>query len=219
VFTSFLTTDGARDTLGDPPPMPRFDAIFFDFDGVLIDSEPVHWACWREVLLPLGVSLEWEFYRDSCIGIDDREMLKMMAGERDWRELWAQYPAKKELFRERMMTNPPFPETLAATLERLRTDSYRMAVVSSSSCQEIEPIMEHAGLRGYFETVVGGGDVQRHKPDPEPYLLAASRLGTKSAVVLEDSEAGMASGRAAGFEVLQVRHPSDVAHVLRAAGI
>lgn len=199
--------------------MPAFDAIFFDFDGVLIDSEPVHWACWREVLLPLGVSLEWEFYRDFCIGIDDREMLEMMAGERDWRELWAQYPAKKELFRERMVAAPPFPETLAATLERLKGAAYRMAVVSSSSCQEIEPLMERAGLRGYFETVVGGGDVSRHKPDPEPYLLAAKRLGVKRAVVLEDSEAGLQSGRAAGFEVLRVKHPSELAHVLREAGI
>src|SRR3954470_12575719 len=92
------------------PTMAAFDAIFFDFDGVLIDSEPVHWACWAEVLAPLGVILEWDFYRDSCIGIDDREMLKTMATRanppRDWQELWAQYPAKKELFRQRMAGSP-----------------------------------------------------------------------------------------------------------------
>ena len=94
---------------GVSPTMTGFQAIFFDFDGVLIDSEPVHWACWREVLLPLGVLLDWEFYRDKCIGIDDREMLRMMAGERDWRELFAEYPKKKELFRARMIQAPPFP--------------------------------------------------------------------------------------------------------------
>jgi HAD superfamily hydrolase (TIGR01509 family) len=199
--------------------MAIFDAIFFDFDGVLIDSEPVHWACWRDVLLPLGANLTWEFYRDYCIGVDDRDMLKMMAGgERDWRELWAQYPAKKQLFRDRMMVALPFPLSLPATLDRLK-GTYRMAVVSSSSREEIEPLMERAGLRGYFDTVVGGGDVKKHKPDPEPYLLAASRLGVSRAVVLEDSAAGMASGRAAGFEVLQVRHPNDVPEVLRGAGI
>src|SRR5215472_12451407 len=100
--------------------MPRFDSILFDFDGVLIDSEPVHWACWREVLLPLGVSLEWEFYRDQCIGIDDRLMLQMMATAsdppRDWQEMWACYPAKKELFRGRMIVEPPFPADLAVLL-------------------------------------------------------------------------------------------------------
>ena len=51
----FSLTTPARMLRWDFPPMPAFDAIFFDFDGVLIDSEPVHWACWREVLLPLGV--------------------------------------------------------------------------------------------------------------------------------------------------------------------
>src|SRR5581483_6383312 len=71
--------------------MKRYDAILFDFDGVLIDSEPLHFACWAEVLAPLGVRLEWEFYSRHCIGIDDREMLRMMATRSDppraWEEL------------------------------------------------------------------------------------------------------------------------------------
>ncbi len=198
--------------------MTGLEAIFFDFDGVLIDSEPVHWACWREVLLPLGVVLDWEFYRDSCIGIDDRDMLKMMAGDRDWRDLWAKYPDKKLLFRNRMISAPPFPEGLGAMLEELKR-SYRLAVVSSSGRDEIEPLMDRAGLLHYFDTVIGGGDVRKHKPDPEPYQMAASRLAVSRAVVLEDSEAGQASGRAAGFEVLAIKHPNDVPGVLRGAGI
>lgn len=197
--------------------MPRFDAILFDFDGVLLDSEPVHWACWREVLLPLGVSLEWEFYRDHCIGIDDRLMLQMMSGDaRDWRELWAQYPSKKELFRTRMMAAPPFPEGRAALLEELRP-AYRLAVVSSSSCAEIEPLLERAGLREYFGTIVGAESVTNYKPAPEPYLVAAERLAVRSPLVLEDSQAGIASGRAAGFEVAHIPHPSEMERVLREA--
>jgi beta-phosphoglucomutase len=194
--------------------MTGLEAIFFDFDGVLIDSEPVHWACWHDVLVRLGVNLSWDFYRDHCIGVDDREMLKWMAGDnRDWRDLWAQYPAKKQCFRARMIDNPPFPSTLPALLDRLEP-KYRLAVVSSSSCEEIEPLLEKAGLRNYFGTVVGGGDVQHQKPDPEPYRLAATRLGVTRAVVLEDSKAGMAAGRAAGFDVIQVRHPNDVPALL-----
>ena len=200
--------------------MPPFDSILFDFDGVLLDSEPVHWACWAEVLAPLGVILTWEFYRDHCIGIDDREMLRMMATRshppRDWNELWAQYPAKQVLFRSRMETSPPpFHASLKPMLEEL-DGRYVMAVVSSSACAEIEPLLVTGGLRHFFRTVVGGGDVKRHKPEPDPYLLAADRIGARRPLVLEDSAAGIASGRAAGFEVLEIPHPSQVAELLRA---
>ncbi len=199
--------------------MAGFDSIFFDFDGVLVDSEPVHFACWAEVLKPLGVTLEWDFYRECCIGIDDREMLRMLASAadppRDWRELWAEYPNKKELFRSRMASAPPFPEALPGLLEWL-DGRYGLAVVSSSSLLEIEPLLEAGGLRRFFHTIVGGGDVKKHKPDPEPYLLAAQRLGSRRALVLEDSEPGMASARAAGCEVISVKHPTEVPGLLRA---
>jgi beta-phosphoglucomutase len=196
--------------------MLLFDSILFDFDGVLMDSEPVHFACWREVLLPLGVSLEWGYYLDYGIGIDDKLMLQRLAGEeRDWRELWAQYPAKKELFHSRMVAAPPFPEGLAALLEDLRA-AYRLAIVSSSSSSEIEPLVERAGLRHYFATIVGGDSVTRHKPAPEPYLLAAERLQARTPLVIEDSAAGAAAGRAAGFAVLEIRHPTELESALRA---
>ncbi len=198
--------------------MPGFDSIFFDFDGVLVDSEPVHCACWAEVLKPLGVTLEWECYRNSYIGIDDRDMLRMLAAAtgppRDWRELWAQYPRKRELFRSRMLGAPPIPEAIADLLDSWN-GRYRLAVVSSSSLYEIVPILEAGGLRRFFHTIVGGGDVTRQKPDPEPYLLASKRLGSRRPLVLEDSAAGMASGRAAGFEVVAVRHPTEVPDLLR----
>jgi beta-phosphoglucomutase len=198
--------------------MPEFQAILFDFDGVLLDSEPVHCACWAEELAALGVTLTWDFYSRYCIGIDDRDMLKMMATQaeppRDWRDLWACYPAKKERFRARMITSPAFDPALSGLLAGLR-EHYRLAVVSSSSCSEIEPLLVAGGLRAHFDTVVGGEQVERHKPAPDPYLLAAERLGVTRALVLEDSAAGIASGRAAGFEVLAVERPADVPGILR----
>jgi len=197
--------------------MCALQAIFFDFDGVLLDTEPVHWACWAEVLTPAGLTLTWEYYRDRCIGIDDREMLRTMALQahppRDWDSLWALYPAKKQLFQARM-TAPPFETSLAGMLPGLHRQ-FKLAVVSSSSSSEIEPLLVAGGIREHFDTVVGGGDVARHKPAPDPYLLAATRLGVETALVLEDSVAGIASGRAAGFEVLTVRHPAEVAGLLR----
>ena len=65
-------------------------------------------------------------------------------------------------------------------------------------------------MRQFFRTVVGGENVKRHKPAPDPYLLAAERLGLRAPLVVEDSEAGLAAGRAAGFEVLAVKHPAEV---------
>ena len=197
--------------------MPEFDAILFDFDGTLLDTEPVHWACWAQMLAGVGVTLTWEYYRDFCIGIDDKIMLQRLAEAalppRDWNELWALYPAKRELFRERM-AHPEFDPALTTLLNDL-AGSYKMAVVSSSACSEIQPILEAGGLLSFFGTVVGGGDVKRHKPAPEPYLLAAERLQVNRALVLEDSDAGVVSGRAAGFEVIRVKHPTDVPTLVR----
>jgi HAD superfamily hydrolase (TIGR01509 family) len=159
------------------------------------------------------VTLDWEFYRDRCIGIDDREMLRMMATgsdpPRDWETLWAHYPAKRDLFRVRMIDAPPFPSGLGEFLDGL-CGEYKMAVVTSSGRSEIEPMLQAGGLFRYFDTLVCAGDTGRHKPAPDPYLLAAKRLQARTALVVEDSAAGIASGRAAGFEVLPVKHPADV---------
>jgi beta-phosphoglucomutase len=200
--------------------MRRFDAILFDFDGVLIDSEPLHCASWAEVLKTVGVVLEWDYYRDHFIGIDDRDMLKTIAAAsdppRDWQELWALYPKKKEIFRARTLSAPPFPAELEPMLAKLANE-YALAVVSSSSRTEIEPLLKAAQLWPHFRTLVGAEDLDRkfHKPAPDPYLTAARRLGARTPLVLEDSQAGVASATAAGFEVIKVHHPTEVPLLLQ----
>ncbi len=184
----------------------RFDALLFDFDGVLVDSEPLHCACWAEVLGPFGITLDWGTYAAGYIGMDDRDMIRRLAAEANpplaWEVLWAQYPHKKELFQKRMQ-QPPFPAGLADLLARLRS-AYKMAVVSSSARSEIEPPLIAGGLRGYFDALVAGSEAPRHKPAPDPYLLAARLLEARNPLVIEDSAPGVASARAAGFAVLQV---------------
>ncbi len=194
--------------------MPRPEAVFFDFDGVLLDSEPVHFTCWSEVLAPFGIRLDWQTYAATCIGVAESVMIEGFAKRanppRDAAELWAAYPAKQACFRRVMSDRPPFPEGLPEFVRSLARE-YRLAVVSSSSRNEVEPMLERGGIRPFLGTVVCGEDVVRHKPAPDPYLLAAERLGVKTALVAEDSEAGVASARAAGFDVVQIPHPSDTA--------
>jgi len=196
--------------------MSGFDAILFDFDGVLIDSEPLHCACWAAALAPLGVKLEWDIYRARYMGVDDRDMLcHIAAGANpplDWEMLWARYPVKKELF-QREMQRPQFVPGLSALLDELHPD-YKLAVVSSSARLEIEPPLVLGNLRGYFGALIAGEDVEHLKPAPDPYLLAARLLSAQKPLVVEDSPAGITSGRAAGFEVLAVSSASSMAAAL-----
>lgn len=197
--------------------MRRYEAILFDFDGVLLDSEPLHFSCWREVLLPLGIDLDWESYRDHCIGVADRDMVKFLAARArkpvTFEQVWELYPHKSRLYVERVAANPPFPEATRRLVPDL-SRNYRLAVVSSSGRQEVEPLLVAGGLRPYFAIVVTGEDVERHKPSPEPYLTAARRLGIRRALVVEDSAPGEASGRAAGFDVLRIERADRLSEAL-----
>jgi beta-phosphoglucomutase len=194
-----------------------FEAIFFDFDGVLADTEPLHWECWSKVLSPFGIVLDWNTYCQKCIGIADREMIEMLCRLApvpvEFDRLWAQYPAKKQLFSDRVQHQPPIA---SETVELLRSlGGYQLAVVSSSGRLEVEPVLVNAGIRGMFKALVFGEDVPALKPAPDPYLRAAELLGVKSALVVEDSEPGMESARRAGFEALRVSNPKLLPDLLR----
>jgi beta-phosphoglucomutase len=193
-------------------------AILFDFDGVLADTEPLHCACWAEALAPQGISLDWQTYRDHCVGLSDPDLVAFVAAragrEADFDKLWAAYPRKQELFRSRALADPPISREVVTLLESL--SAYKLALVTSTSRVELEPLLRHAGILDLFDTLVCGEDVTRHKPEPEPYLLAAQRLGVTRALVVEDSPAGLASARAAGFEVLHIQEARRMPALLRA---
>ncbi|MBI2690030.1 MAG: HAD family phosphatase [Acidobacteria bacterium] len=197
----------------------QFDSILFDFDGVLADSEGVHFECWTAILQPLGIPLTWESYCAYCIGITDRAMLEVLARQKtpphDVEDLWQYYPKKKALFREKAYANPPIPEPTRLMLRQL--EGLKLAVVSSSGRAEVEPVLERAGIHDCFETIVTGEDVQNRKPHPEPYLLAAERMGVSRPLVVEDSEPGAAAGRAAGFPVLKLGSPYELPEALLGA--
>jgi beta-phosphoglucomutase len=194
-----------------------YEAILFDFDGVLADSEPVHFECWQEILQTFGLHLDWKTYTEQGIGISDRKLLGFLCDRADppmdVEQLIAEFPRKKDMFRARMLERQPFSTEVFELLPELR--DYQLAVVTSSGRTEVEPVLEKAGLRNFFHAVVYGGDVQQHKPAPDPYLLAVQKLGVRSALAVEDSNAGETSARAAGLEVLRVRTASEMPALLR----
>lgn len=197
--------------------LDRYEAVLFDFDGVLVDSEPVHFECWAEVFRPFGIHLDWETNGKRCVGWSDRATVEYFASLANppvpFERLWAEYPRKSALFVKRLMENPPWADGIFDLFKSLQ--NYKLSVVTSSVRSEIEPILDAGGLSAIFDTVVYGEDVEHHKPEPDPYLLAASRLHTKSALVVEDSDAGERSGRAAGFDVLRIPHASQTVRLVR----
>jgi HAD superfamily hydrolase (TIGR01509 family) len=197
-----------------------FEAILFDFDGVLVDSEPVHLSCWNQILNEnFGYTVRWEDFAPNCVGVNERGTVEWLVAQRNppvpFDELWDLYPRKKQLFRERMLVSGAPGDDVIDLLKGLKSD-YLLAVVTSSGRVEVEPVLEAAGILPLIQTAVYGSDVRNLKPAPDPYLLACQRLGTNNALVVEDSEAGVASGRAAGLEVLQIKAQKELCPALKA---
>lgn len=198
--------------------MQRYQALLFDFDGVLADTEPVHFACWSEALKPLGVDLNWETYRQHCVGVTDRALIEYLCHRSNpplqFDRLWQEFPHKQELFRQRMLADPPIS---AQVIEFIRSlQDYKLAVVSSSARSEIQPVLERAGIALCFGAIVCAEDVSRHKPAPDAFLVAAQRLGVEHALVAEDSDAGLEAAKAAGFDVVEIREASRMPELVRA---
>jgi beta-phosphoglucomutase len=203
-----------------------FDSILFDFDGVLADTEPIHFACWREVLADFGIDLAMSRLPE-FVGVADRAMLERLGAERhppiSADELWPSYARKQRLFRSRVQSRigveQPVRTETVELLNALSLD-YKLAVVSSSHRSEVEPVLERAGIRPLFQALVCGMEIPNLKPAPDPYLRAAELLSADRPLVVEDSDAGVAAGLAAGFEVLRVSAPhalpNELAEFLKA---
>ncbi len=194
-----------------------FDSILFDFDGVLADTEPIHFICWREVLIPFGIDLAWPFYQRECIGVSDRAMLERLGAARQppisADEIWPSYELKQKSFQARIAAAPPFSDETIDLIHKLHS-SYKLAVVSSSHRSEVEPPLERAGIRPLFQAMVCGMEVPNLKPAPDPYLRAAQLMGARAPLVVEDSDAGVASATAAGFDVLRLSDPKSLTQEL-----
>ncbi len=184
-----------------------------------MDSEPVHLACWNQLLNNnFGYTVRWEDFAPNCVGVHERGTVEWLIAQRNppvpFDDLWDLYPRKKQLFRDRMLLSGAVHDDVVDFLKQLRGE-YLLAVVTSSGRVEVEPILESSGILPLIQTAVYGSDVKNLKPAPDPYLLACQRLGTTNALVVEDSAAGVASGQAAGLEVLQIQAQRELCPALR----
>ena len=174
-------------------------AVVFDFNGTLSDDEPVLARVYAELFGELGRPMTADEYYEQLAGHTDEEMFIRWLGA-----------SSDELIRERVRRYNELVSDGSTVhedvREAVRWAAARMpvAVVSAALRDEIEPVLAAAGLRDLFALVLSQDDVTRGKPDSQPYLLAAERLGVlpSQLLVFEDTDVGVASAKAAGAHVV-----------------
>ncbi len=190
-------------------------AAVFDFDGVIVDSEPLHFRALRDALLAEGVTITPEEYWGSYLAYHDRAAI-CLALEHHRQPAPPERVTRLELrkiarFAELVPEVPVFEG--ARQLVRSLARELPLAIASGARHQEIEAILHGLGLRDAFAAIVGVDDVPRAKPDPLPYLEAARRLAASApalapaeCVAFEDSPPGIMAALGAGMRVVGVAH-------------
>jgi HAD superfamily hydrolase (TIGR01509 family) len=182
------------------------DAIIFDMDGVLVDSEPVHFEATRLLMREHGIDYTW-LEEENFFGCTDREVFRQLrrrfglsAHEDELADAWIERVV--QLLPERIVPMPGVPAVLSA----LRASGRRLALASSSSPAIIRTTIEGLGLLDAFEASVSGRDVAKGKPAPDIFLEAARRLGLAPArcLVVEDSQNGLRAALAAGIPCITI---------------
>ncbi|MFO0773979.1 MAG: HAD family phosphatase [Nitrospiraceae bacterium] len=199
--------------------MSSLRAIIFDFDGVIADTEPLHYHGFRQVLETIGIPLSEQDYYANYLGFDDRGAFQA-ALTADGRPVTDE--AVAALMRQKatayLAAVKNHVRIFPGVVELVRSAAARMplAIASGALRGEIELILEVAGLRACFRHITSAEDVSRGKPNPECFQLALAALnrertaqGTEAIVpadclVIEDSMPGIRGGKAAGMKVLGV---------------
>jgi beta-phosphoglucomutase len=194
-------------------------ALIFDFDGVIADTEPLHWRAYREVAREYGIDCSWDSYRERYIGYDDRDLFRhgFADGGRAVtdEELPRLIEAKALAFthgveREEMR---PYPG-VSDLVHEAAAAQVPLALCSGALKSDVIPLLRRFGLLDFFDVLSTAEDVPASKPDPAPYRHALARLRDKRAqripldvsrcVAIEDTPAGVQSAQAAGLSVIAV---------------
>jgi HAD superfamily hydrolase (TIGR01509 family) len=206
-------------------------AIFFDFNGVIIDDEPLQMAAYRDILSEHGITLTESDYYGS-LGMDDKTFVQAAferAEQKLTNDVLKSVLAEKEVRHRKLIENelPLFPGVV--TFLKANSRQRSLGLVSMANKSEINYVLDRARLQSLFSVIVTTEDVNVCKPAPDCYRLAFERLNEKrrskqlqplmesECLVIEDSPPGIEAGRLAGLRTLGVTNTVS-AEQLRAAG-
>ena len=200
--------------------MHQVDAFIFDMDGVLIDSEPLHFAAFREYLAGLGVDYGERKHRD-FIGRTSREIFLRILEENPTLDLSADEMilARQGLFAEAIAKPLSAMEGTLELLTALAGRGIRLGLASGSNRFQVETILRNLNYWEAFECVTTGEEVEQSKPSPQIYQLACARMkvNPSKCIVIEDSAPGVLAAIRAGSYVVAVPCGSTRAHDLTPA--
>ena len=198
-------------------------AVIFDFNGIIVDDEPIHFELFQRVFAEEGIDLTKDAYYARYLGFDDRGAFSFGYREHERslsQEKLVELIERKAVYYQEAIRNHvalfPGVRELVAGLAR----NLPLAVASGALRHEIETILTTAGLIGHFQAIVSAEDVERGKPEPDIFLKALATLNAQSTdaieagqcVVIEDSKEGIKGARRAGMKCLAVTnsHPAEL---------
>ena len=202
-------------------------ALVWDFDGVIVDSEPMHYRAFAQVARQLDAQFSWEEYLDRYIGYDDRDVFRILlteAGKADQGsdDIPTLCAKKAEIFDEIVAQGI---EPMPGAVELIDSAGRQMplAISSGATQRDVDLILGRLELLDRFDTIVTADDVARSKPDPQGYTLAVSGLAQRrpeleltpgNCLAIEDTAAGIQSARDAGLMTLGVAYtgPGKLLH-------
>lgn len=202
-------------------------AVFFDFDGVIADSEPLHLRAYQAVLQADGIDLNRTEYYSRYLGYDDVGLFEALAKDRRLflsDEKIEEWVAAKACIVEEMLSSDTILFPGAAACVKMFAAHVPLAVASGALEPEIEIVLQHAGLRSSFLAIASASDGVRGKPAPDLYLLAMAKLKDRlpdplspaACIAIEDSHWGLEAARRAGLRCVAVTHTYPAAELEKA---
>ncbi|MDY7012849.1 MAG: HAD family phosphatase [Cyanobacteriota bacterium] len=193
-------------------------AVLFDFNGIIINDEPIHAELVSEILLGENLRVSPKDYQEACLGRSDRACFSQLLAARgrflNDSALGQLIDRKARAYRQHLDTLETLPiYPVEEVLISLQQKKIAIALVTGALRSEVETILERAGLAAYFSIIVAGDEIISSKPDPYGYLLAVERLGRtfpalsltpENCLAIEDTFAGIEAAKNAGIQVVGV---------------